>query len=176
MNKKKEILNSLKSILFISVFLIFSTVFIFLPNNIDMVGSLAFLTRVNSLTVRTISDKLSLVYNFPISDEIGSKIDAYEFEVGNMLNDKNRYNIVFQTGNLDDDNKLDNAGVKYMLYKNNVLIKDVSTLSDTGIILTDEISANENVKYSLRFWISDSIEYEVIGKTFAPEISVDVIK
>ena len=50
-----------------------------------MVGALSFLTRVNSISVSAISEELSLSYNFPISDEIGPKTDAYHFEVENML-------------------------------------------------------------------------------------------
>lgn len=176
MNKKKEIFKRLKSILFVSLFLVFSTVFVFMPNNTEMVGALSFLTRVNSISVSAISEELSLSYNFPISDEIGPKTDAYHFEVENMLNAKNKYNIVFQTGALDDPTKLDNCAVKYMLYKDDVLIKDVTTLSDDGIILTDEIDSNSVVKYSLKFWISDDAECKLFGKTFAAGISVDVVK
>ena len=176
MNKKKEIFKRLKSILFVSLFLVFSTVFVFIPNNTEMVGALSFLTRVNSISVKQLSDDFSLAYNFPISDEIGSKVTAYEFEVSNMLNAKNKYNIVFETGEYDDPTKLDNCAVKYMLYKDDVLVKDITTLSDDGIILTDEVDSNTTVKYSLKFWISDEAECNLFGKTFKAGMSVDVVK
>lgn len=176
MNKKKEILTRLKSIVIVSLFLILSTLFIFLPNNREMVGAISFLNRINSINVRGITDEFKLAYNFPISDNMGIKTKAYEFEIENTLNLKNKYNIVFQTGKEDDPTRVDNCFVKYMLYKEGILIKDVTTLENSGIILTDEIDGSSSYKYSLKFWISDDKDCDLFGKTFAAGILVDVIK
>jgi len=176
MNKKKKIIRYLKSILFVSVFLTLSTIFIFLPNNTEMAGALGYLSRLDSIIIRNISDDLSLEYNFPISDNMGKKTEAYLFEIQNISSTTETYNIVFQTGMGSDITKLDNNAVKYMLYKDDELIKDISVLQNDGIIITDELIGKSSAKYSLKFWITKDTTCDLSGKTFAPTISFDVIK
>lgn len=176
MNKKKEILKCCRSILFVGTFLCLSTVFIFLPNNKELVGALSYLDRIDSVNVKSIAGNLSLEYNFPVSDTIGKETNGFNFQVENISSKTSDINITFLTGNIDDENKLDNSSVKYMLYKDNELVKDISVLEEDSIILTDELNGNDSNNYTLKFWINSDTEQILEGKTFEANILVDVIK
>ncbi len=113
MDRKKVILHYSLSIVFVSIFLILSTCFIFLPRQKDMMASLSYLGKMNALSFEEKSDNFALAYNFPISDEIGKTIPAYEFQVSNNGNEKVKYQLTFTTGTTKD--KVDANAIRYMI-------------------------------------------------------------
>lgn len=171
--KKKEIMRYSRKIIFVSVFLILSTIFVFIPNSRELSSSLSYLVRLDSVNIIGDDNNLGLYYNYPVSDDVSLKIPSYDFVIENSSNFESYYNIVLSSGT--GSNNLDNNMIKYSLYRNNIEVLSKAILNDDGIIFNDKLEKGK-INYSLKFWIRNDIDNDLSSKEFEPVLYVDVIK
>ena len=168
------ILRYFLSIVFVSAFLILSTVFVFMPSHSQMASALSFLSNSKSLSFIAISDDLALEKNYPIADEVGQITKAYEFQIKNQGVEEQRYQISFFTG--DSDTSLEQSAIHYVIQKNGDKFSEVQTLAEDGIIVSDTIIGKNSENFAIKFWVHDENDLSIQGKTFQGIMSLNVLQ
>lgn len=170
MKKKQVIYRYLSQILFTSFFLVFSTFFIFLPQQENYAGALSYLIGLGDVKLNPISEDLMLDIAYPTDDVEGMSSNPYIFELENTKNYSSKVQVIFKAG--DGEDFVQNDTIRYFVEEVSTEIKE---LSDEGIILTDTLNANEKKTYHLKFWLQEEKIDDILGKYFQGTIEVKVV-
>lgn len=170
MKKKQVIYRYLSQILFTVFFLVFSTFFIFLPQQENYASAFSYLISNKSVKLIPVSEDLILDKAYPTDDNDGMDSNPYVFELENAKNSSSKVQVIFKTG--DGEDFVQNNTIKYFIEETSTEIKE---LDDTGIILTDTLDANEKKTYHLKFWLQEEKLDDILGKYFQGTIEVKVV-
>lgn len=178
-NKKKEIKSRIISIIFMTVLLVVSTMYVYYPNKTNLVSALTFLRQNtnNDIYIEELSSGINLAEAYPITDEEGLETSPYQFKLVNTTNHDITYQLLFHN-QLDEitNRDLEPLAAKYLRYSiagNDDLVVD--TIPDSEIIYTGTIQANSEITLEFRFWLGDSFDNDAIEKTYLGRIQVDEI-
>lgn len=173
MKEKRIIFQKVISILFVFAFLIFSTLFIFLPRQEEMAGAFSYLGRLSSLSFVEVTDNLALKYPYPITDLEGQNTEAYEFNIVNNGNDT-RFQLIFLTGK--DENRIPQDAINYVIATGDGEYSEVRTLPSDGIIIDEVIASHDTLSYALKFWVHDKNNDSILGTTFEAMLQLEAVK
>lgn len=170
MKKKKLIYRYLSTIIFTSFFLVFSTVFIYLPKQENYVGAFSYLGKITDVKLVSKSKDLVLDLNYPVSDIEGIESKPYVFELENTKNKEVRVQVTFKLTEGASYVKYDT--VKYMVLETGGEIKE---LDSNGIIVEDVLKASESKTYNLKFWLQEEKMDDIFDKYFQATIDVKTL-
>ena len=180
MNLNKEILKRITSIVALSLFLVFSTVFVFIPNSNELLAALSFMNRQGNFYVEEVSKALHMKETIPMHDEDALDYDGYTFKVVNNTKKDINYQIVFKNNKnvllAKGYNPLDNNKVRYNLDLNNSNTINPRNLTDEGIIYIGTIKANSEDTFNLKMWIDWEAGNEILGTVFQAKINIEEIE
>lgn len=173
--KKELIRGRITSILMVIAFLVFSTVFFYMPKHNLLSSSMAFLNFQRSFYVEDLSSGISIKDAYPVKDSEGLKNNPYTFKVVNNSNKEIKYQIIF-SNDLEDDNILDNKYLRYALSNIDDSDMIIDNLNSDGIILTSTLKANESKIFNYRMWLDFNSDNDAMGKTFVGTIKIEKVK
>lgn len=177
---KKEIRKHIISIVVVSFLLIFSTAFIYLPKQENLVSALAFLQMQKGFYMEELSSGILLKDASPVLDEYGIKNDPYSFKVINDTNSDVTYKIVFK--NNEEKAKargmevLPNRYLRYNLVSEGKELVTPSTLSDDGILYVATVKANSSQTFDFRMWLDYEADNGAMNKIFIGKVAIEEIK
>lgn len=161
--KNKMIRKYVGTIIFTSFFLVFATYFCYLPSKERLATSLSFLENVEQVMIYAVSSSLSLDKAYPISDEDGLNTEAFIFKVENNGNTNSEFKVIFTPGK--GEMFISPSSINYVIGDENGY-SEVKTLTEDGIVLTDELEENTSKTYYLKFWIQEELTEDIYGKYF----------
>ncbi len=175
--KSKEVRRLIFSIVSISLFLIITTAFIYLPKKETLLSSLAFIQNEKRFYMQDLSSGILLKEAIPVSDSDGLKNEPYTFKVVNNSNSKITYRIVFK----NNEEKIISAGksvlpnkyLRYTIKENNSNFIEPSNLNDDGIIYETEIDANSSTTFEFIMWLDYNADNDAMDKAFIGKIEVE---
>lgn len=138
-----------------------------------MVGALSFLGKMQALSFLEISSDLTLNYDFPIPDEMGVYVTAYQFGIVNHSKESVSYQLTFFTGN--DSKRIPQDSIHYMIQKNEHEYSEIRVLSEDGEIALDEVEAKSTDYYSIKFWVHSDVDSSILGRTFHGMINLTAV-
>lgn len=171
----KNIISHIGSIIFVIIFLLISTIFVYYPNKQALLSSYTFLKNQENFYLEELSDGIKLAEAFPISDEEGINTDLYQFKIVNNSDKEIHYQLLFKN-QLDkiEARNLMPLSAKYLRYSIQKKSSDIKidTLPESEIIYDDIIPANSEVVFDFRIWIGENFDIEAMGKTFIGQMEV----
>ena len=176
----KEIRKSIFSIIFVSIFLIVMTTFVYLPNQKNLVSAFAFLNQEQRFYMEDISEGILLKSAQPVKDSEGLKNDPYVFQVVNNSNKNITYNIVFKN-NKDKAKEqgkevLPSHYLRYSVSDSKDTNLEAKTLSEDGILLTTTIPPKSKQVFNFRMWLDYNSDNGAMGKIFIGTMAVEEVK
>ena len=124
----------------------------------------------------TEGDAINLQKTYPMDDEEGSKLTPYTFTLKNECNDKANYQINLETL---AESTLDINYVKVklndeisILGNNDAVTKTLDNATDSRMLETGILNANETKTFNLNLWLSYNAPNETMNKTFESKITV----
>ena len=124
----------------------------------------------------TEGDAINLQKTYPMDDEEGSKLTPYTFTLKNECNDKANYQINLETL---AESTLDINYVKVklndeisILGNNDAVTKTLDNATDSRMLETGILNANETKTFNLNVWLSYNAPNETMNKTFESKITV----
>ena len=177
---KKEIINRLLSIITVSLFLIVSTTFIYLPNSKNLTSALAFLNHEKSFYMQDVTEGVLLRNATPVEDSEGLENDPYTFKVVNKSNSNITYKIMFKS----DKEKiresemeiLPNKYLRYSISNYDDTNLEANTLSDDGILITTTIPPHSEQTFNFRMWLDYNADDGAFDKIFIGRIAIEKVK
>ena len=177
---KKDIRKHVISIVFVSLFLIFMTAFVYLPQHENLVSALSFLSNEQSLYMEDVSSGLLLKDSVPMQDSKGLKIEPYTFRVVNNTNHNITYKIVFK----NNKEKVEASGLevlpsKYLRYSisnitdNNL---EANSLNEDGILAVFTALPHSKQEFNFRMWLDYNSDSEAMGKAFIGALALVEVK
>ncbi len=170
--REQLIFRYISTIVFTSLFLILSSVFIFLPKKANLMGAFAFLANADGVSFVPVSSDLVLEKAYPITDKQGLEVEPFVFEIQNKNTTASKVQVIFQTG--EGGNRLSQNSIKYTIGESESA-SDIQVLSEDGIILEVELAANDVKRYYLKFWVQDEQKEDITGKYFQATIELKKI-
>lgn len=180
-NKKKIIRNSFFVICTILMFIFVSyAVFAFSQEG----------TEENKITTGTLlltldetaSSGISLENAIPVTDSDGMLNDPYIFTIENTGTLNANYQVVLENDaekyNADgcNNNKLPWQAIKYAFSKDGSTPEVALLSGNDGIFDTGLLAPGEKKTYTLRLWISENAQNEIMGTHFHGKIKVKAIQ
>lgn len=177
---KKEIINRLLSIIAVSLFLIVSTTFVYLPNSKNLTSALAFLNHEKSFYMQDVTEGVLLHNATPTLDTEGFENDPYTFKVVNKSNTNITYRIVFKSDkekiSKSDMEVLPNRYLRYSISNFDDTNLEANTLGDDGILLTTTIPPHSEQKFNFRMWLDYNADDGAFDKIFIGRIAIEKVK
>lgn len=173
---KREIKRLLFSIALWSSFLIFATVFWYIPKH-ELANSMAFAYDNEYFYLEELNDGFQLTDVYPTSDATGLKQDAFLFQVVNNLTEDITYEVHFQNdiSKLSNSEKaLKNRLLRYQVIRNGEK-SAISNLNTDGKIVVGTVLANSSDVYELRVWLDQEAGNEAQDKEFCGVVSINTI-
>ncbi len=177
MNKKvkNEIKSRLISILIWSCFLIFATLFYYLPRQ-NMTSSFAYSSGNNDgFYLEELNDGFKMESIMPVRDEVGLKGEPYKFRVVNDLDLTISYTLYFQNDASkieDGTKKLANNYLRFQVIKNGVE-QPINNLNTDGKIVIAEIEPHSSDTFDFRVWLDKEAGLDAMGKEFYGRLGLD---
>ena len=171
----KEIRGRVTSILVVTLFLVLSTLFFYIPKQNLLASSFSFLQMQRSFYVEDLSSGILLHDAYPIEDKYGIKNEPYTFKVVNDSKKEIKYKIIFSNDE-EIDNLLENKYLRYALSNIDDSNIEAKTLSDDGIILETTLKANSSQTFNFRMWLDYNSDNGAMGKLFVGTIKIEKIK
>lgn len=177
--KNKEIRKTIISIISVSLFLLVTITFVYLPKQETLLSSLAFLQNQKRFYMQDLSSGILLKDAVPVSDSKGLKNDSYTFKVVNNSNSKIPYQIIFKN-NKEKVSKtgrevLPNKYLRYTIKENNNNYIEPLNLTDNGIIYETTIDANSSSTFEFKMWLDYNSDNEAMDKAFVGKIEIEEI-
>ncbi len=177
--KSKEIRKTIISIISVSLFLLVTTTFVYLPKQETLLSSLAFLQNQKRFYMQDLSSGILLKDAVPVSDSKGLKNGPYTFKVVNNSNSKIPYKIIFKN-NKEKVSKtgrevLPNKYLRYTIKENNNNYIEPLNLTDNGIIYETTIDANSSSTFEFKMWLDYNSDNEAMDKAFVGKIEIEEI-
>ena len=177
---KKDIRKHVLSIIFVSIFLILMTTFVYLPNSQNLASALAFLNGQQAFYMEDVSTGLLLKDAVPIKDSEGLKIEPYTFRVVNNTKHNITYQIVFKnsTQKAEEQNLevLDNKYLRYSISYDGDTNLEANTLPEDGVIATFTAFPNSKQLLNFRTWLDFNADDGAMGKMFTGIIELREVK
>lgn len=177
--KNKEIRKTIISIISVSLFLLVTTTFVYLPKQETLLSSLAFLQNQKRFYMQDLSSGILLKDAVPVSDSKGLKNYPYTFKVVNNSNSKITYHIIFKNNKEKVSNTgrevLPNKYLRYTIKENNNNYIEPLNLTDNGIIYETTIDANSSSTFEFKMWLDYNSDNEAMDKAFVGKIEIEEI-
>ena len=161
-------------IIFLTLFLVFATIFVYMPKKAEYAGAMAYLTSMDFISIEEITDGIVFTYPYPVNDEIGMTSEDTIFKVKNYDDKKIEYKIKIETF---EENKnidyIDIESLKYSYRINDSYYSEPSNINKDGILDVRTISGNETNTYYFKFWIDVNNDNSVYGSSINVAISLD---
>ncbi len=176
---KKEIKSLLLSIVMWSCFLVFATIFWYMPRS-TMVAEAAQMASGLSregFYLEELNDGFQLNNIFPTTDEVGVTQKAYAFQIVNDLDFEVNYALYFQNDVSemnDSEEALPNYYLRYQLVKNGEA-GPIANLNTDGKILLTKVEANAKDTYELRVWLDQNADAGCMNKVFIGRLGVNTL-
>ncbi len=126
----------------------------------------------NALSIQDISEGLSYMNAFPITDQEGLKQDSYVFEITNTASKRIKYIVEFENIKDSSCESLDYQYIRYSISKDNKNFSNPTNMSQDGYLMTDVISGNAKQTYYLKFWIDSNAGNEILNKCLNFKIKI----
>ena len=177
---KNDIRKHVLSIVFVSLFLILMTTFVYLPNSENMASALAFLNGEQSFYMEDVSTGLLLKDAVPTKDSKGLEIEPYTFRVVNKTKHNITYQIVFKNNEEKAKEKgmevLDNKYLRYAISYNTDTNIEANTLPEDGVLGTFTALPNSKQLVDFRMWLDYNADDGAMDKIFIGTIEVNEVK
>lgn len=177
--KNKEIRKTIISIISVSLFLLVTITFVYLPKQETLLSSLAFLQNQKRFYMQDLSSGILLKDAVPVSDSKGLKNDSYAFKVVNNSNSKITYHIIFKNNKEKVSNTgrevLPNKYLRYTIKENNNNYIEPLNLTDNGLIYETTIDANSSSTFEFKMWLDYNSDNEAMDKVFVGKIEIEEI-
>ncbi len=177
--KNNEIRKTIISIISVSLFLLVTTTFVYLPKQETLLSSLAFLQNQKRFYMQDLSSGILLKDAVPVSDSKGLKNDPYTFKVVNNSNSKITYHIIFKNNKEKVSNTgrevLPNKYLRYTIKENNNNYIEPLNLTDNGIIYETTIDANSSSTFEFKMWLDYNSDNQAMDKVFVGKIEIEEI-
>ena len=177
---RKDIRKHVLSIVFVSIFLVLVTTFVYMPNHNTLVSAMAFLRNEQSFYMEDVTSGLLLKDSVPMEDSKGLSIDPYTFRVVNNTNHNITYKIVFKNNkekalasNLE---VLDNKYLRYSISNTNDTDLEAKTLNDDCVLATYTALPLSKQEFNFRMWLDYNSDSEAMGKIFIGSLEVVEVK
>lgn len=173
----RQIKSRIMSIIFILVILVVGTIYVYYPNQQELLSSFAFLQNQQGLYLEELSSGIKLAEAYPIVDEVGNQSEPYQFKIINNSNKEVKCQIIFKN-QLDkiEERNLEPLPAKYLRYslqsEDNEIIE---TLTEDEIIYETTIAANTETEFNFRLWLGTNLDAEGMGKTFIGQMEIKEI-
>ena len=171
--KKKAIITTIIILLVFGVAIGISYAYWILNLNQDSKNVVS--TKCLNITF-TEGDAINLQKTYPMKDEDGAKLTPYTFTLKNECNDKANYQINLETLT---DLTLDINYVKVklndeisVLGNNDAITKTLDNATDSRMLETGVLNANETKTFTLNVWLSYDAPNDTMNKTFESKITV----
>ncbi len=177
---KKEIIMRIISIITTSLFLVFATWIWFSPTRKSFSQNNAAMAmnnmKTNQLEFVDLTEGIHLENAYPVSDEVGSSISPYEFQITNHSNTVKTFTIAFVDDYLTIANEkcksLDNNYLRYILSKNNDITTPIRNISLDGDLYVDTLQPQGKAIYSIKFWIDQDAGNEIMNTHFHKRVAI----
>ena len=177
---KKDILKHILSIVFVSVFLVLMTTFVYLPNHNNLVSALSFLSNEQSFYMEDVSSGLLLKDSVPMEDSKGLEIEPYTFRVVNNTNHNITYKILFKNNiekieatNLE---ALDSKYLRYSISTINDTNLEANSLNEDGVLVVFTALPHSKQEFNFRMWLDYNSDNNAMGKAFIGSLALEEIK
>lgn len=177
-NVKKEIHSRLLSIATTLLFLIVTTWFWFGPR-IKLTEAQSVMsgqTVISNLEFVDLSAGIKLENAYPVTDQKGSSIEPYRFQVINHDNKEATFTISFVNDLLaieqDKCKPLDNNYIRYTIKKNDEESTEPRNLALDGSMYQEILKPGEKATYSLKFWIDQNAGNEIMNTHFHGKVAL----
>jgi len=161
-------------ILFTLMFVIFSTIFVYLPEREEMAGALGLITSLDKVRLNSISGPIFLDKNYPVVDKVGLESEEMAFEVVSNSKDDVQYTLSILSNEVDKDVQyLELSNIRYSISVNGSKYSEPRNLDSEGIIDTNIVKTKGKNIYSLKLWIDYDSDNSVYGKTFSCVLVVE---
>ena len=171
----KEIISRITSIIFMLIFLIVSTLYVYYPNKQNLTSAFTFLQNREAFYLEELSDGIKLAEAYPITDSEGITSDSYSFKIVNDTDKDIHYQLVFrnQLEKIEAKNllPLDSKYLRYSIQNNESNLK-IETLTDTEVIYDAVIKADSELTFDFRIWLGENFDSDAMGKTFIGRMEV----
>ena len=171
--KKKAIMIAIIILLVLSVVIGISYAYWILNLNQDSKNVVS--TKCLNITF-TEGDAINLQKTYPMDDEEGSKLTPYTFTLKNECNDKANYQINLETL---AESTLDINYIKVklndeisVLGNNDAVTKTLDNATDSRMLETGILNANETKTFTLNVWLSYDAPNETMNKNFEGKITI----
>ena len=124
----------------------------------------------------TEGDAINLQKTYPLDDEEGSKLTPYTFTLKNECNDKANYQINLETL-VESTLDINYVKVKLndeisILGNNDAVTKTLDNATDSRMLETGILNANETKTFNLNVWLSYDAPNDTMNKNFESKITV----
>ena len=171
--KKKTIMIAIIILLVLSVAIGISYAYWILNLNQDSKNIVS--TKCLNITF-TEGDAINLQKTYPMDDEEGSKLTPYTFTLKNECNDKANYQINLETL-VESTLDINYVKVKLndeisVLGNNDAVTKTLDNATDSRMLETGILNANETKTFNLNVWLSYDAPNDTMNKNFESKITV----
>lgn len=173
---KKEVIFRTASIILWTIFLIVATFFWFLPKN-EFTRTQSYSMNQSFFYLEKLSEKISSLDTYPMSDEMGLQQKSFSFQVVNQFDQEVTYAVSFQNdlSKIEEPEKsLKNNYLRYQIIRNGEPLP-IQNLNLDGTLLVSTVTAHSQDVYELRVWLDKNVENEAQDKEFYGVISVHTI-
>ena len=176
----KEIRKNILSIIFVSIFLVVMTVYVYLPKQKNLLSAFAFIGQQQSFYMEDLSDGVLLRSAVPIKDSEGIKNQPYTFRVVNNTDREITYNIILKNDKykIIDQGKepLSSKYIKYAISDTMDSNCEIKNLTENGILLTTTIKPYSKDTFNFRMWLDYDAGVDAMNKMFIGTIEVKNVK
>lgn len=161
-------------IIFLTLFLIFSTIFIYIPKREEYAGALVYLSSMDLISIEEVTDGIIFTYPYPVNDEIGMTGEDTIFKVKNYDNKDIKYKIKIET--FEKNKEIDYVDINCLKYSYRINDSDYTkplNINDNGILDIRTISKNKTNTYYFKFWIDINNDNSLYGSSINIAISLE---
>ena len=161
-------------IIFLTFFVIFSTIFIYMPKKAEYAGDMAYLTSMDLISFEEVTNGIVFTYPYPVDDETGMTSKDTIFKVKNYDNENIKYQIKIEKFELDKNiNYIDITNLKYSYRINDGKYSEPSNIDNDGVLDIRNIDEDSTNTYYFKFWLDENSDNSVYGSTINVAISLD---
>lgn len=161
-------------IIFLTLFLIFSTIFVYMPKKAEYAGAMAFLTSMDFISIEEVTDGIIFTYPYPVDDEIGMTGEDTIFTVKNYDDKEIKYIIKMET--FEENKSIDYIDINCLKYSYRINDGNYSkplNINSDGILDVRTISGNKTNTYYFKFWLDINNDNSIYGSSINVAISLD---
>ena len=161
-------------IIFLTLFLIFSTIFIYIPKKREYAGALVYLSTMDFISIEEITDGIIFTYHYPVDDEVGMTSEDTVFNVKNSDDEEIKYKIKIES--FEQNKEIDYININCLKYSYRINDGEYSkplNINDDGVLDIRTIAKNSVNTYYFKFWIDINNDNSLYGSSINVAISLD---